>query len=109
MSPSRRQHLEAAAWRVGDASQFLSLTPVEAALVEVRLSLSDALKRRRLRRRLTQEALAARLGSSQSRIARLESGARSASIDLLVRALLATGATVAQIASSIGTRRRAGV
>ena len=49
-----------------------------------------------------------RLGSSQSRVAKLEAGDRSVSIDLLMRALLSLGANRKQIAAMIGTAQRRG-
>jgi transcriptional regulator with XRE-family HTH domain len=67
----------------------------------MKLALGDFLKRHRMRRHLTQEALAARLGSSQSRIAKLEAGARGATLDLLFRALFAAGVKTDDIARQI--------
>jgi transcriptional regulator with XRE-family HTH domain len=74
----------------------------EGALVELRLTLSRGLRERRTRRRLSQEQLAKLLGSSQSRVAKMESGDPSVSIDLLIRSLLAMGATQKELAHVIG-------
>ena len=101
MDPNKRQRLEAAGWSVGSAQDFLGLTPEEAALVEMRLSLSDSLKARRAQMGLTQTQFAKRIGSSQSRVAKMEASDPSVSLDLLVRGLLATGATTRDIAASI--------
>jgi transcriptional regulator with XRE-family HTH domain len=50
---------------------------------------------------LTQAALAHRLGSSQSRIAKMEAADRSVSLDLIMRSLLTIGATATDIAKWI--------
>ncbi len=101
MDHEKRQRLEAAGFRVGSAQEFLGLSAEEAALVEMRLSLSDSLKDRRARMGLTQTQFAKRIGSSQSRVAKMEASDPSVSLDLLVRGLLATGATTRDIAASI--------
>ena len=97
MSNSKHKRLKAAGWKVGTARDFLGLTDQEAALVEVKLSLIDALKTSRQKNRLSQVGLAQRIGSSQSRVAKIEAGDPSVSLDLIVRALIATGATQQEI------------
>jgi predicted XRE-type DNA-binding protein len=93
MKASKRAKLQAAGWIVGDATEFLDLSPAEAAYVELKLSLSLLLRRWRSTRKLTQTELARRLGSSQSRVAKMEGGDPSVSLDLLIRSLLALGAS----------------
>jgi ribosome-binding protein aMBF1 (putative translation factor) len=93
MSSTKLKRLKAAGWKVGTTKDFLGLTDQEAALVEVKLSLIEALKKSRQKRRLSQVDLAQRMGSSQSRIAKIEAGDSSVSLDLIVRALIAAGAT----------------
>jgi predicted XRE-type DNA-binding protein len=100
MDKAKRERLEAQGWKVGTVSEFLGLTPEETALIEIRLALSRSLKQRR-QGRMTQAELAGRLGSSQPRVAKAENGDRSVSIDLLLRAMLATGATPQDIAEAI--------
>jgi len=102
MRKEKKAKLERAGWKVGSVSEFLGLSAVEEALVELRLTLSRSLRERRARRRLSQEQLAKLLGSSQSRVAKMESGDPSVSIDLLVRSLLAMGATQKELAHVIG-------
>ena len=92
MNQDKKQRLEAAGWTIGSAEEFLGLTPEESALIDMKLALSHSLRERR-RRLMTQAELARRIGSSQPRIAKAEAGDRSVSFDLLVRAMLATGAT----------------
>ena len=94
MKRSKKDRLEAAGWRVGTAQEFLGLTQEEAAFVEMKLALSESVRRRRQARRLTQTQLAKKLGSSQSRVAKIEAADPSVSIDLLVRSLLAMGARI---------------
>jgi DNA-binding XRE family transcriptional regulator len=106
MNTAKRKKLESTGWRIGTAAEFLGLTPEEAQIVEMKLALSDSLRRHRQKRHLTQHALAKKLGSSQSRVAKLESGAAGISLDLLFRALLAAGATFAEIAREIRPRKR---
>ena len=106
MRKAKQQALEARGWRVGSAEEFLALTPEEAAVVELKLRLSDALRARRTKLRLSQAAVADRLGSSQSRVAKMEAGDASVSLDLLVRALVGLGATPNDVAKAIQTPKR---
>jgi len=104
MKVRKRKRLEAAGWRVGSAAEFLRLKPEEAALVEMKLNLARRLRDVRTNRGLSQEAMAKLLGSSQSRVAKMEAGDRSVSVDLLVRSLLLVGASRAEIAREISRR-----
>ena len=106
MRQAKQQVLEARGWRVGSAAEFLELTPEEAAVVELKLRLSDALRARRTKLGLSQEAVAERLGSSQSRVAKMEAGDASVSLDLLLRALVGLGATPNDVAKAIQTPKR---
>jgi DNA-binding XRE family transcriptional regulator len=101
MRADKRKRLEAAGWQVGSASDLLGLTPEEAAFVEVKLALSASLKRCRVSKGLSQNDLAKRLRSSQSRIAKIEASDPTVSLDLLVKALLAAGANKKDIAKAI--------
>jgi DNA-binding XRE family transcriptional regulator len=105
MDNSKRKRLKAAGWNVGNAGDFLSLKAQEAALVEVKLSLIDAVKKSRQKHRLSQVDLAARIGSSQSRIAKLEAGDPTISLDLITRALIATGASHNEILGTFSARQ----
>jgi DNA-binding XRE family transcriptional regulator len=106
MDRGKRERLEAAGWKAGSAADFLGLSDEEAAFVELKLSLSESLKERRIALGLTQGELARRVGSSQSRVAKMEASDPSVSLDLLVRAILATGATAREIAAAISPRGR---
>lgn len=105
MEKNKRARLEAAGWKIGSTADFLKLRPEEAAFVETKLALSETLRRKRIAQRLSQVALARRLHSSQSRVAKMESGDATVSIDLLLRALFALGARPQDIASAIRRRR----
>lgn len=105
MDTKKRKRLDAGGWRVGTTADFLKLTAAEAALVEMRLALSRSLRERRLVRGLTQTRLAKQLGSSQSRVAKLEAGDPSVSLELLIRALLSVGASRKDVALALGRRR----
>ena len=106
MRKSKKAKLEAAGWRVGTAADFLKLSKEEAAMIEIKLGLAESLRKRRQARRLSQTQLARRLGSSQSRVAKMEAADPSVSIDLLVKALLELGATRAQVAKALARRSR---
>lgn len=92
-------------WRSGSVRDFLELTDEEAALVEMRLALSRNLRERRVGGGLSQSDLAAKVGSSQSRIAKMEAADSSVSLDLLIRSLLALGASARDIARALGQQR----
>lgn len=102
MRDAKRAELESAGWRVGDTAEFMGLTTEEAAFVELRLDLALYLRELRRSSGWTQSAVAERLGSSQSRVAKMEAADPSVSLDLLVRALLSLGATREDVARVIG-------
>lgn len=103
MDQGKRKRLEAAGWKVGSAAEFLELTPEEAEIVEMRVALSKTLRLSRTRRRLSQNDLAARIGSSQSRVAKMEAGDPSVSLDLLIKALLAVGVSRRGVGKAIAS------
>jgi ribosome-binding protein aMBF1 (putative translation factor) len=102
MKRSKIQQLQAAGWKVGTAQELLDLSDEEASLIEMKLALAAGLRKLRAASGLTQSQLADRLGSSQSRIAKLESADRTVSIDLLVRSLFALGASRQQVGRIVG-------
>ena len=101
MKRIRKQRLERAGWVVGDSAQFLQLSVEENRFIELKLALATGVRELREREGLTQAALAHRLGSSQSRVAKMEAADRSVSLDLMMRSLLAIGATATEIAKWI--------
>lgn len=106
MKKSRRESLRAAGWRVGSTREFLGLSRDEVALIELKLGLADLLREERLEQGLTQAVVAKRIGSSQSRVAKLEAGEASVSLDLMVRLALALGLTPATIGKAFGRAAR---
>jgi predicted XRE-type DNA-binding protein len=101
MDEEKRIRLEAHGWKVGSTEELLGLTPEEAAYVELRLKLSDAVRELRRRKHLTQAQLAELLQSSQSRVAKAEAADETVSLDLLIRSLLALGASDRDLADVI--------
>jgi ribosome-binding protein aMBF1 (putative translation factor) len=102
MDRARRERLERAGWRVGSSEEFLALTKEETAYAELKLRLADAVAARRRKRGLSQVRAAQLLGSSQSRVAKMEAADASVSVDLLVRALLKLGASPRDVGKAIG-------
>ena len=101
MKTAKARRLKAAGWKVGSTKDFLRLNDQEAALVEVKLCLMDALRQARRKRGISQIDLAKRMGSSQSRIAKIEAGDPSVSLDLILRALVASGASRREIQETL--------
>ena len=107
MHERKRKRLEAKGWKVGDTKEFLGLSDEEAAYVELKLRLASSLRELRERRRLTQADLARQLGSSQSRLAKMEAADSSVSLDLLIRSLLSLGVSSTELSRIIVSRRPA--
>lgn len=104
MKQAKKELLESKGWKIGTVSDFLELTPEEIIFVEIKLALSKSLKSQR-QKIMTQTELATKIGSSQPRIAKVENGDPSVSLELLIRAMLATGATpqdIGQIIAGVG-------
>lgn len=101
MHKRKRKALEVAGWKVGSAQDFLDLSDAEVTLIDVKLALARAVRAKRLRKRMSQADVAARVRSSQSRVAKMESGDATVSIDLLVRTLLALGVSRKELARTL--------
>jgi transcriptional regulator with XRE-family HTH domain len=104
MKKAKKERLTRAGWKVGSTQEFLGLNDEETQFIEMKLALARSLKERRLIKRWTQDDLARELGSSQSRVAKMEAADASVSIDLLVRSLLALGATRQDVSRIIGAK-----
>ena len=110
MKTTVKKRLERAGWKVGTVSDFLGLSKEDEAFIELKVALAKALRRRREERGLTQVDVAKLVGSSQPRVAHMEGGETSVSIDLLVRTLLALGSSlndVARVVRGAGRSRAA--
>lgn len=101
MKKRKQKSLEKAGWRVGDAQGFLKLSDGEAALVALKQRLVQLVREKRGLQEITQASLAELLGSSQSRVAKLENGSSDISLDLIMRALLAMGVSNKEIGKAI--------
>jgi ParB-like chromosome segregation protein Spo0J len=101
MKRVRKQRLKRAGWVAGDSAQFLQLSVEENRFIQLKLALAAGVRELRERRGFTQAALADRLGSSQSRVAKMEAADRSVSLDLIMRSLFTIGATGTDIAKWI--------
>jgi DNA-binding XRE family transcriptional regulator len=97
MKNDKLKRLKAVGWKFGNADDFLQLTEEESKLVTIKWSLMCAVKKSRIKRNISQIDLAHRMKSSQSRIAKIEAGDSSISLDLILRALIATGASTKDI------------
>ncbi len=104
MRADKRKRLKARGWKVGTAKELLNLSDEEAAYIELRLKLAEGLKAHRSAKGLTQTDLAKAVRSSQSRVAKMEAGDPTVSLDLLVKLLLALGASDRELARIIAQR-----
>jgi phage-related protein len=107
MRKRKKRHLEAKGWRVGTVQDFLGLSEEESAYIEVKIRLAEGLRQRRQAKRLSQADLATKLQSSQSRVAKMEAGDPSVSLDLLIRSLIRLGASHHELSRIIATRSAA--
>ena len=107
MHKQKKTRLAAKGWKVGSAKDFLSLSDEEATYIELKTRLAEGVRQQRQRAGLTQVEFASKLQSSQSRIAKIEAGDPSVSIDLLIRSLISLGLTNRELSKLITTRNAA--
>jgi len=86
-------------WIEGSVQDFLGLSDADMAMIEARLKASRLLKAERQKKKLTQQNVATRLKTSQSRLAKMEAGDPSVSLDLLVHSLIALGVSRTAVSS----------
>jgi len=101
VNKAKQAKLERKGWKFGSADEFLGLSAEELAYIELKLALSDTLKSKRVSKKLTQAELARIMNSSQSRVAKMEAGDPTVSIDLLIKSLLALGVSKKELGRSI--------
>lgn len=101
MDRKRREKLKKAGWKIGDTQEFLNLSDEEMAYIDLKILLAQALLAKRKSLKLSQETFAEILHSSQSRIAKMEAGDPTVSLDLLIKSLLTVGTTNRQLANVI--------
>ena len=78
-------------WVEGTVQDFLELSSADVEYIETRRALAHRLREERKKKHLTQTQLAAALKTSQSRVAKMEHGDRTVTIDLLLQALFQMG------------------
>lgn len=103
MDKQKQKNLEKKGWKIGSAKEFLNLSEEESSYIELKIKLSSNLRKLRTERKLTQVELAKIIKSSQSRVAKLETGDPSVSLDLIIRSLLALGTSNKDIARTISS------
>jgi ribosome-binding protein aMBF1 (putative translation factor) len=107
MRKQKKTRLAAKGWKVGTVKEFLRLSEEESSYIELKIRFAAALRRRRQEKGLSQLDLAAKLQSSQSRVAKMEAGDSSVSLDLLIRSLISLGASERELSQIITTPRAA--
>jgi ribosome-binding protein aMBF1 (putative translation factor) len=107
MRKQKKKSLQAKGWKIGTVKEFLGLSNEESAYIELKIKLAAGLRQRRQQKGLSQLDLAAKLHSSQSRVAKMEAGDPSVSLDLLIRSLITLGASDRDLSQIIATRRAA--
>jgi DNA-binding XRE family transcriptional regulator len=106
MQESKRKKLESKGWKLGSAKDLLGLSNEEEMYIELRLKLAQGLKARRQANGITQIKLARTIKSSQSRVAKMEAGDPTVSLDILVKSILALGASNRELAAIIARGSR---
>ena len=102
MNPEKKKRLQANGYAIGDAKDFVGLSDEESAFIEIKIACGRRLRQKRAQSDLPQRELARKIGTSQPRLAQMEKGDRSVTLDLLIRALLALGDSPAHIARIVG-------
>ena len=85
MDQNKRKRLQEAGWTIGCAKDFRGLSDEEEQLIDLRIALVKKVREARQSAAITQADLAAAIGSSQSRIAKLEAGEPNVSKGCLER------------------------
>ncbi len=101
MDEAKRKRLEAAGWTMGDYGDFLGLTDAERQHVELRGDLRHGIRRLREAKGMTQKALGKMIGSTQSRVAKVEMGLGEVSLDLMFRAFFALGGKLEDLTTPV--------
>lgn len=103
MDASKKAQLEKAGWKVSDTKEFLGLTEEESAYIEMKLDMASLLKAERTKAGLTQSDLAKKLQTSQPRVAKMESGDPSVTLDLIMKGLLSLQIRRSEIGQALQT------
>jgi transcriptional regulator with XRE-family HTH domain len=103
MDPEKRRKLEGYGYVVTTAAEWLGLTQAESHQIEIALALRFLLRSLRKRAGLTQAQAAKKLKTSQSRFSKMENGAPSVSLNLLITSALGLGATSKEVGEAIAS------
>ena len=101
MDAKKRKQLVAAGYQITDSAGWLGLTPQEETIVIMRVNLALEIERVRKAANMTQQALAEKIGTRQSGVARMLKNPATATIDSLIRTLLILGTSPKRIAALI--------
>lgn len=101
MDAKKRKQIAAAGYQVTDSADWLGLTPQEQAIVNMRVNLALEIERVRKASHITQQALAEKIGTRQSGVARMLKNPTTATIDSLIKTLLLLGTSPKRIAALI--------
>lgn len=107
MKQAKKRQLESKGYKVSDAQEFLGLTDEESAFIETKVLLAKSFRELRKSKKVSQTEMAKLIGSSQSRVAKMEAGDPSVSTDLLFRGMFALGATRNDIGRALASRKAA--
>jgi DNA-binding transcriptional regulator YiaG len=101
MNSEKRKRLETVGWRVTTAKELLNLSDTDMIYIETKLALKDHLRELRRKKGVKQVELAKLMHTSQSRVAKMEAGDPTVTIDLIIRALFTLGATRKELARAV--------
>ena len=107
MKQVKKRQLESAGYKVSSTQEFLGLTDEESAYIETKVLLAKSFKELRKSKKVSQTEMAKLIGSSQSRVAKMEAGDPSVSTDLLFKGMFALGATRKDISRALSARKAA--
>ena len=107
MDKIKKEQLEKRGWKFGTAEDFLNLSNDESVYIDLKLNLCNNLRELRKKYNLTQSQLAKLIHSSQSRVAKMEHGDPTVSIDLIIRTLIILGASNKDLAKAISHSQKA--
>ena len=101
MTKEKIKKLEAMGFKVTTTKDWLRLSVEEEKVIEMRVALAAELEKMRKEAGLTQAQLAKKLGTKQSGVARMINNPDTATIDNLIKAMVAMGASVGRIAACL--------
>lgn len=88
-------------WVEGSVQDFLDLSDAEMEFIELRRTLAHQVRALRQERGLSQTAMAVRLKTSQSRLAKMEAADPTVSMDLLLQTIFRLGMKRRDLAKAI--------